>query len=77
MPGTLEGGRKAAKTNQRLYGGDFYARIGSKGGKNSRTGGFASDVVGSDGLTGRERARVAGAIGGKLSSRKGVRNEPK
>lgn len=43
--------------------------IGSKGGKAGHTGGFASDKVGSDGLTGVERARLAGAKGGKISKR--------
>lgn len=36
MPGTLEGGRKAAATNKAKYGADFYANIGRKGGKNGR-----------------------------------------
>ncbi|MBO7720129.1 hypothetical protein J6S35_00620 [Candidatus Saccharibacteria bacterium] len=69
MVGTLQGGKKAAATNKERHGEDFYARIGKKGGHNSRTGGFASDVVGKDGLTGRERARMAGAIGGFKSRR--------
>ena len=37
------------------------------------TGGFASEKVGKDGLTGRERARKYGAIGGHISKR-GVAN---
>lgn len=40
MSGTVEGGKWAAKTNKWKYGEDFYARIGSKGGKASGTGGF-------------------------------------
>ena len=44
--------------------------IASKGGKNGNTGGFASDLVGKDGLTGRQRAAVKGAIGGERSRRK-------
>ena len=60
MAGNLEGGRKAAATNKKLYGKDFYANIGRKGGKNGHTGGFAADP---------ERARRAGAIGGKKSKR--------
>ena len=47
---------------------------GSKGGKLSTTGGFASKERGRDGLTGAERARLAGAIGGHMSSRAGVKN---
>ena len=37
------------------------------------TGGFASEKVGKDGLTGRERARKYGAIGRRISKR-GVSN---
>ena len=69
MPGTVEGGRKAAATNKKKYGKQFYANIGRKGGKNGHTGGFNSEKVGKDGLTGPERARLAGAKGGKLSKR--------
>lgn len=67
MAGTIEGGGKAARTNKNKYGEDFYAVIGAKGGKNGKTGGFASNTKGVDGLTGRERARLAGAKGGKIS----------
>lgn len=69
MPGVREGGLKAAKTNKQKYGADFYKRIGALGGLKSRGGGFASDKVGADGLTGQERARLAGAKGGKNSKR--------
>lgn len=69
MSGTREGGLKAAETNKKKQGADFYARIGAKGGKLSTTGGFASDIVGKDGLTGAERAKIAGAKGGKISKR--------
>ena len=55
------------------YGPDFYKRIGAKGGANGKgpgyKGGFASNEVGEDGLTGRERAKLAGAVGGKRSRR--------
>lgn len=67
MVGTLEGGRKAAVTNKLRHGEDFYKRIGSKGGQNGFTGGFAAD---------RERARIAGAKGGK-KSRRGPASEKK
>jgi uncharacterized protein len=70
MAGSKIGGLKARDTNIRLYGEDYYRRNGALGGKAGRTGGFASDKVGPDGLTGRERASVAGAIGGKKSSRR-------
>lgn len=69
MAGTKAGGEAAAITNKKLYGPDFYAKIGAKGGRLSRDGGFASTAVGRDGMTGRERARIFGAIGGKISRR--------
>ena len=69
MAGTTQGGKAAAATNKARHGLDFYARIGAAGGRKSRTGGFASDKVGKDGLTGRERARLAGAKGGTISKR--------
>lgn len=65
MGGTRIGGKRAAKTNKALHGKDFYKRIGKLGGQNSHTGGFAAN---------RELARKAGAIGGKKSSRAGVKN---
>lgn len=69
MAGTIEGGVKASITNKNKYGKDFYANIGAKGGKRGKTGGFASNIKGADGLTGRERARLAGVKGGKISRR--------
>lgn len=69
MAGTKAGGAKAALTNKKKYGSDFYASIGAKGGKKGVTGGFGSDKPGTDGLTGRERARIAGARGGRISRR--------
>ena len=69
MSGTVSGGKKAAQKNIELYGKDFYKEIGRKGGKRSTTGGFASQKVGKDGLTGLERARLAGAKGGRRSKR--------
>jgi uncharacterized protein len=74
MAGTLAGGKKAAKTNLKRYGKDFYVKIGSKGGKLGNTGGFATHKVGKDGLDGRERAVVAGRKGGAISKR-GKKNE--
>lgn len=69
MAGTKNGGRRAAATNKEKYGKDFYAEIGRKGGRNGHNGGFASEVVGKDGLTGAQRAKIAGAIGGRKSKR--------
>ena len=69
MSGTIAGGKKAAATNKSKYGDEFYANIGRKGGRNGHAGGFASLKVGKDGLTGAERAKVAGAKGGTISKR--------
>jgi len=70
MAGTKAGGLAAAATNKARHGDDFYSKIGAVGGKLGKTGGFANDsIVGADGLTGRERARIAGAKGGKKSKR--------
>ncbi len=63
MAGTEAGGKAAAATNRKKYGDDFYAKIGAKGGRNGRTGGFGA------GEAGRELARLAGAKGGRLSRR--------
>jgi hypothetical protein len=60
MAGNITGGKLTAKKNKELYGEDFYKIIGSKGGKNSRTGGFYNN---------RELARIAGKKGGKISKR--------
>lgn len=60
MSGTKSGGQKAAETNKRIHGEDFYARIGRMGGKAGHTGGFASDL---------SRARSAGAMGGRVGMR--------
>lgn len=60
MAGTKEGGRKAAETNLKKHGKDFYARIGAKGGHNGHTGGFFAN---------RELAKLAGQKGGKISRR--------
>lgn len=65
MAGTTVGGKKAARTNKEKHGKDFYARIGAKGGRNGHTGGFASNP---------ELAKIAGAKGGKKSTRAGVKN---
>lgn len=64
MAGTKEGGARAAATNKQKYGSDFYVKIGAMGGRLGRTGGFAA------GEAGKERARIYGAIGGKISKRR-------
>lgn len=64
MAGNREGGKKAADTNKQRYGINYYQTIGAIGGSRGLGGGFASDAVGKDGLTGRQRARIAGIKGG-------------
>lgn len=60
MAGTKAGGRKAAASNYKKHGKDFYKRIGAKGGANGHTGGFAANP---------ELARAAGRKGGLISKR--------
>lgn len=73
MAGTIQGGLNAAATNKLRYGEDFYARIGKSGGALGKTGGFAYQGIGADGLTGKERARVAGKLGGERSRRNKIK----
>lgn len=68
MPGTKAGGLKAAETNMRLHGSDFYSKIGRKGGKNGHTGGFAYNPA---------LARLAGRKGGSISKRGPAKKEDK
>jgi len=70
MAGTVNGAKQAAETNRRLHGSDFYKRIGALGGAKSRTGGFACQTQGKDGLTGPERASLVGQKGGRVSRRR-------
>ena len=60
MAGTVNGGKAAASTNKTRHGADFYAKIGAKGGKKGKTGGFFAN---------RELAREAGRKGGRISRR--------
>ena len=83
MSGSKIGGKKVVETRVHKYMdqgygeiearkmvSDDYRRIGAKGGSvMGTTGGFASSIIGNDGLTGFERARVAGAKGGAISRR--------
>lgn len=71
MAGTKAGGQLAAAKNL-AKDPDFYKKIGSKGGSNGTTGGFASEDIGVDGLTGPQRASIVGAKGGFISRRKPV-----
>jgi general stress protein YciG len=75
MTGTKAGGLKARDknlANDPLH----YAKIGAKGGRNGATGGFASEKVGKDGLTGKQRAMAAGAKGGRISRRTSPAPQP-
>ena len=67
MAGSKEGGEKAAATNKAKHGSDFYSRIGHKGGsaKHKAPRWFEAHP---------ELAKKVGAIGGKRSSRKGIKN---
>lgn len=60
MPGTKAGAAKAAITNKRKYGSDFYSEIGSRGGKWCGIKGFALNP---------QLAKEAGRKGGKISRR--------
>lgn len=60
MAGTTQGGKRAAETNKLRYGKNFYARIGSVGGKRGRTGGFYVNKI---------TAMRAGHIGGCRSKK--------
>lgn len=60
MAGTKAGGLKAAAKNK-SKDPNFYAKIGAKGGRNGKTGGFAANP---------ELARIAGAKGGRISRRR-------
>ena len=66
MPGTKAGGIKAAKTNLKKHGADFYKRIGRKGGQNGHTGGFAANPA---------LASIAGRKGGRISKRGPAKRE--
>jgi len=68
MAGNKIGGQKTRDKNL-AKDPDFYKTMGALGGKKSRTGGFASKKVDTDGLTGQERARLQGAKGGRISRR--------
>lgn len=68
MSGTKAGGIKAAQKNKELYGKDFYARIGAKGGEKGTDGGFKYAQKHYDPDDPRHPSG-AGRKGGKLSKR--------
>lgn len=59
MTGTKIGGLRAAQTNKKQYGVNFYEKIGRIGGKVSRGGGFTKNP---------ELAKIAGRKGGLRSA---------
>lgn len=61
MAGNREGGLKAAATNKKRYGKNFYKKIGAAGGILGTGGGFAA--------MDRARVRELGRKGGKASKR--------
>lgn len=71
MAGTKEGSKKAVSTIRAKHGEDFFSRIGSVGGRNGRTGGFAfpllCDCTYMEDL--HKKAICAGARGGSISRR--------
>lgn len=70
MPGTIEGGRKAAAKNI-AKDPDFYRKIGAIGGRNGTTGGFATYEPCDCPLVPGEhhKAKCAGTKGGRKSRR--------
>lgn len=62
----LTGGLKAAATNKKRNGEDFFKRIGAIGGRNGHTGGFCS-------MTPEQRSEC-GRKGGRISKRGKAKN---
>ena len=69
--------KKSARRTRDTNGRGFYQKIGQQGGEESVNGGFASRKRGKDGLKGRQRAKVAGAKGGRANRRRVVRAKRK
>ena len=61
MAQTFDGAKKAAGTNKSKYGSDYYAKIGSMGGKKKVPKGFA--------VMDKDKVREAGRKGGAISRR--------
>lgn len=66
MGQTSEGAKKAYQNRIARLGIDSVRNMQSRGGKASTPGGFGTDKVGEDGLTGKERARIASAKAHKI-----------
>lgn len=59
MSGNSESAKKAYQTRLSRHGKESLRNMQSAGGKSSHVGGFGTKEVGEDGLTGKERARIA------------------
>ena len=66
MCGTKAGGLRAAETNKKKYGEDFYVKMGKKGGLAQVPKGFSMNI---------KLARKAGRKGGKTSKRGPVKKK--
>jgi len=73
MSGTKLGGQKAALKNL-ANEPDFYKRIGTIGGRNGRSGGFATDIDCTCSIIrgAHFKRQCAGKKGGRISRRKKV-----
>lgn len=70
MSGTADGGKRAAATNKKRYGADFYRRLGLKGAEAYRER-MKQGIAQPRGFAlNRELARVAGQYGGRISRRR-------
>lgn len=71
MAGTKIGGAKAALTNKKRHGDDFYRQIGAIGGRRSAVKGFAIDNRSwlDKVMRKPKRASLAGRKGGTISRR--------
>lgn len=63
MAGNKTGGKQAAETNMRLYGRDYYRRLGKLGGSALKT-----KPAGFKAMTPEQRS-AAGVLGGSISRR--------
>ena len=69
MSGSREGQLRGARTRRIKYGEDHFRKQCQKAGRTPTTGGFKDKKVGKDGLTGRERASIAGRKGGTMTQK--------
>lgn len=67
MAGTKEGGLKAAQSNKKKYGKDYYRNLGKRGGSAAHPMGRGFQLSG--------KAVVAGRKGGKISKRGKAKKE--